>query len=77
MCYFEVDIATICNEFQVPVSPFLSILESLTELQKDGLVTLSGTYIKVNPEVPQAVRIVSSLFDTYLTVENKRYARVS
>ncbi|MBL0317987.1 MAG: oxygen-independent coproporphyrinogen III oxidase [Alphaproteobacteria bacterium] len=67
MCYFEVDLNQICTHFNISQSHFNPLLESLKPMEEDGLITWDASCIRVNPAIPQAARIVSSLFDAYLT----------
>ena len=69
MCYFAVDIAKVCTEFE-NIPTWQEVLEQampqLQELIDDGFVTVNGSVLTINEEGKMLTRIVCACFDTYL-----------
>jgi len=77
MCYMEIDLDSFAANEGLPLSQFAPAIEKLIPLIQDGLVTLEKSLIRINPETPQAVRLVCAAFDPYLSVSQKKHAQVA
>lgn len=75
MCYLEVDLAQICQEFALPENYFDREITALETLKNDGLVRSKNRKIKINLAAPQISRIVASIFDQYFIPETQKYSR--
>jgi oxygen-independent coproporphyrinogen III oxidase len=62
MCFLEVDLAA----FGKSVSDFPHEMAALAPLMAEGFVVQDGTILRVPPAARAAVRLVASVFDTYL-----------
>lgn len=77
MCYLEVNIAEICAAYRKPVGQYMSTLAALHYLEEDGLVSIDGSILRINPEYPQAARMASACFDRFYAEESGRHSQVS
>lgn len=77
MCYYEVDIESVSNRHSLPVSIFDAAFASLEPMAADGLVERHGYRLKVNKALPQAVRIVCAVFDSYFHPQPNQHAQVA
>lgn len=77
MCNFEVDLKDFRETYNVAADCFNPELERLKALEKDGLVELSGTTVKVPDHARQAVRLVAAVFDRYLAPLEERHAQLA
>lgn len=75
MCYLEVDLAKICDEFSLPKNYFDREIANLEPLKADGLVRSKNLKIKINLAAPQISRVVCSIFDQYFIPEQQKYSR--
>ena len=67
MCFFEVDIPTICKKHHVNENHLSAELESLQEFIDDGLVILSEDKILSIPgQARMLTRLIAAAFDEYL-----------
>lgn len=62
MCFLEVDLGA----FGKTTADFPAEMEALEPLLAQGFVTIDGTVLKVPPAARAAVRLVASVFDSYL-----------
>ncbi len=70
MCYFSYD----TNQLNLDEL----IINKLTELASDNLICFNQGIIEVNREIPQAIRIVCSLFDEYLDIcSSNKHSKVA
>jgi len=65
MCYFEVDLKAIAQEFDLAEDYFAAEILRLESLKKDGLVFFEDSVVKVNQNFPQILRVVCAAFDEY------------
>lgn len=77
MCYLEVDVEPIARAHGKSVSELSPSLAALEYMQHDGLITLKGTSVRVNPELPQAVRLACAAFDTYYRSGTQQHSQVA
>lgn len=77
MCNFELDLKAFCKAYDVDAGYFNPELERLKALEKDGLVEVSETIVKVPDDARQAARLVAAAFDRYLTPTKGRHAQVA
>jgi coproporphyrinogen III oxidase-like Fe-S oxidoreductase len=77
MCYLEVDLNQICQEFALPQNHFAPEIALLAQLEKDGLVRLKNNKIKINLAAPQICRVVAAKFDKFFEANAKRHSRVA
>ena len=77
MCYLETDLSRIERVFSLPDGSFSDELEKLKSLECDGIVTLDGSIVKVNPDYRVLARIVCEVFDSYAVRNSaiKRHAQ--
>jgi oxygen-independent coproporphyrinogen-3 oxidase len=76
MCYLEVDLMQIREQFDLPENYFENEIKNLEELKKDRLISIQNGVVKINPEVPQITRIVCSIFDKFFSADQKRHSRI-
>jgi oxygen-independent coproporphyrinogen-3 oxidase len=60
------DLADIADRYGDPGHDWSPELATLRDLEKDGLVELDGTTLRIQPANRQLVRVVASVFDRYL-----------
>lgn len=77
MCYLQVDIAQKLTQHNYAPDYFATVLNSMADLQQDGLVTMAGSIITINPAARQAVRVVCARFDAYFTGQGQKHAQVA
>jgi oxygen-independent coproporphyrinogen-3 oxidase len=77
MCYMEVDLKKICEEFSLPKNSFNQEIELLENLKSDGLVRIKNNKIKINLAAPQISRVVSSVFDKFFQPEAQRHSKIA
>lgn len=77
MCYLQVDVAQKLNQHNYAPDYFSTVLQSIDDLQQDGLVTVTGSTITINPAARQAVRVVCARFDAYFTGQGQKHAQVA
>jgi oxygen-independent coproporphyrinogen-3 oxidase len=66
MCYGELDVERTAQRFGRCSGEFSAEMAVLREFARDGLVELSGTFIKVAAQANVAVRVICAAFDHYL-----------
>jgi len=66
MCDMAADLDAIAAACGDPVHDWTPEIAALQQLEQDGLVALDGVTLRVRPEGRQLVRVVASVFDTYL-----------
>jgi oxygen-independent coproporphyrinogen-3 oxidase len=77
MCHFDLDVEALEKKWQFSFSKhFRSELQELTKMQKDGLLMLDRTFIKVLPAGRLLVRNVCMVFDRYLRDGVKKFSKV-
>jgi oxygen-independent coproporphyrinogen-3 oxidase len=74
MCYGETDLADVSGRFGRRASDFAPELKSLSGLEHDGLVELSGPVVRIPKGAHAAVRVVCAEFDRYLAQNGNRHA---
>ncbi len=74
MTYYQVDYALIAEQHGLPMSEFSSIPASLAEMINDGVVILNDTHLTVTDAGRRYVRVVASVFDTYLANQQARHS---
>ncbi|HEU5048069.1 MAG TPA: oxygen-independent coproporphyrinogen III oxidase [Rickettsiales bacterium] len=72
MCYLTLDLKKTAS-----LPDFPAIRTSLLDLANSGLLRIDGDVITVDERIPQAARIVSSLFDSYHNSGETRHGRVA
>jgi len=66
MCDMAADLDAIAAACGDPAHDWTPEIAALRQLEQDGLVALDGVTLRVRPEGRQLVRVVASVFDTYL-----------
>jgi len=66
MCDMAVDLNAVADAAGDPDHDWTPELAALQVLEKDGLIDLDGTALRLRPESRQLVRVVASVFDRYL-----------
>ncbi len=74
MCFGRVDLADAANRFDLLPGVFSELSDELEELQTDGVISLDGNDICMTDEGAPLVRVVASMFDTYLPKNTTRHA---
>lgn len=74
MCDLHADLGAITANSGFAPDHFAAELESLAPLVREGIVDISGTVIRVNPEARAAVRLVVAAFDQYLAASAAKHA---
>jgi len=77
MCYMEVDIKAFEADEGLAPGHFSYANYALEPLAKDTLISYQKDKIRINPNAPQAVRLVCAAFDPYLNVSQKRHAQIA
>lgn len=65
MCYLRVDLDAVRKEFSLSGHAFEPELQKMKALERDGLVTIRGQVVEVNPAWRVLARIVCEVFDAY------------
>lgn len=78
ICHFQLDFTVLEQTFAIDFDRYFSaIWPQLIEMANDGLIALEGKKIEVLPAGRLLVRSVCSVFDAYLTRQNRRrFSRV-
>ncbi len=66
MCHMEVDVEVVLNKHKMPVETLDIELASLSEFERDGLMTQTGRHIKLTETGRTFMRPVCATFDAYL-----------
>lgn len=74
MCDMTVDLDAATAKYGMPISVFSGALDALRAFVRDGIITLSGGTIVVNPHWRPAVRLVCAAFDEYLPQSAMRHS---
>ncbi len=75
MCALNVDVAALCDAYDVPTSHFQSSLAPLDAMAADGLVRRDGWRIQVTEAGRPFVRAACAAFDAYLRDDAARHAK--
>ena len=71
MCYFELDL----DKTNARKKLSGTAMAKLADLQKDGLVEITGSLLRITEPGQPFARVVSACFDTYYDQEKKQHAR--
>lgn len=74
MCDLAVDLDDVARDYGVPRARFDGSLAALGHLAADGIVTVTGSRITVDPAWRAATRLVCAAFDAYLDNGTARHA---
>ncbi len=76
MCYLTVDVPAICRAYGFEENYLDECVQSLTPWGRDGLLTIAGGVVTVNPAARHLVRLTAAAFDSYLpkVAETPRHA---
>ena len=66
MCDLRVDVAQVCRAQGRPVPDLATTFPALSALAHDGLISMSGSVVEVEPKARYLVRAAASAFDAYL-----------
>ncbi len=66
MCDMTVDIDRIADQYGYSINDFAEEVDSLHQLQRDGLIEFENGIVHIPPENHVLVRVVASVFDFYL-----------
>lgn len=77
MCYMDLDLKAFAAKEAIDMLAFEPAIEKLDKLIADQLVSYENGRIQINPDTPQAVRIVCSAFDPQLSISKQRHAQVA
>ena len=75
MCDFAVDIRQVCREHGVAPGDLLNAAPRLSTLERDGVVRLDGTTLRVCDDARSLVRHVASAFDVHLGASERPHSR--
>lgn len=65
MCYMRVDLAKIREDFSLAQNAFHEEMDRLKTMEQDGLVTVKGDVVEINPDYRVLARVVCEAFDPY------------
>ena len=74
MCYLMVDLSAICTKYELPCTSFDGHILKLAEMEEDGVVSIIGRVVIVNPEFRVLARVVCAVFDDY-SIDDDRFQR--
>ncbi|MEZ5840977.1 MAG: oxygen-independent coproporphyrinogen III oxidase [Hyphomicrobiales bacterium] len=74
MTGFSVDVEAICQQYGVDPKSLDASFDALVELVRDGLATVEGWTVSMNPAGRPFVRIAAAAFDAYLNSEAARHS---
>lgn len=65
MCYLHTDLDDVRRDFALSPSYFQSAMQKLKPLEEDGIVSIRGQQITIQPEFRVLARVVCEVFDEY------------
>lgn len=77
MCGLALDLGEYSIGQGYAVDALDGALPALRKLEADGLVRVDGRYVAVEPDYPQAVRLVCAAFDSYLNPHAQIHSQVA
>ncbi len=77
MCNFSVDVAAVCNAHGFDPERLLKQNDTLSELEKDGLVQRDDSIIRVDNSHRFIIRAVASAFDAYLAASKTNFSKAA
>lgn len=75
MCDLVVDLGDMAANFAAPVDGFAPELSALTPMERDGLVEITGSCIRITEYGRPLMRSVCAVFDRYLNAGQTRHSR--
>ena len=75
MCDLIVDLDDVAANFAAPVDGFAAELSALTPMERDGLVEITGSRIRITEYGRPLMRSICAVFDRYLSVGQTRHSR--
>lgn len=78
MCNFALDTQTIAAKYEINFAEYFAVEQSeIAQLQQDGLITIAGSRIAVQPAGRFLIRNVCMVFDKYLRQsKEQRFSKV-
>jgi oxygen-independent coproporphyrinogen-3 oxidase len=75
MCDLVVDLDDIAANFAVPVGGLAAELSALAPMERDGLVEIIGSRIRITEDGRPLMRLICAVFDRYLCAGQTRHSR--
>ena len=75
MCALVVDLGEACAESDAPAQDFAAELAALVPMQRDGLVEIDGSRVRITEYGRPLTRSVCAVFDRYLGSGPGRHSR--
>ena len=75
MCDLVVNLDDMAADFAAPVDGFSAELSALTPMERDGLVEIIGSHIRITEYGRPLMRSVCAVFDRYLNAGQTRHSR--
>ena len=66
MCDLSVDVEAIAKRFDVDAAIFLDAFDHLKPYEAEGMITINGWRVTIDPDARIAIRTIASAFDTWL-----------
>lgn len=73
MCYLQLDLASVA----LPDAEKARIMALMKPMEADNLLRLQDGFVSVNPQVPQAARVLASLFDAHFRPAANQHGKVA
>jgi len=77
MCYLSADIGAVLQRHGQPEDLFDAIIDGLSDMEADGLLTRRGRALQVRADARQMVRVVAARFDAYFTGQSGRHVQAA
>jgi oxygen-independent coproporphyrinogen-3 oxidase len=75
MCYMEVDLKSICNRYNLCMDKFSMELDTLKEMEDDGIIKVNEGHIVIHPSKRFLLRTVCTVFDQYFQTHQRKYSQ--
>jgi oxygen-independent coproporphyrinogen-3 oxidase len=77
MCYMEVDVSPHLSAHGKSPDHFHEAFKRLKPLQENGIVTVSGSKVRVSTEFRMAARMAAAAFDPYISENTSGFSKVA
>lgn len=74
MCDLAVDVGAVAERYGIHPAIFLPAFEQLEPYEEEGMITIDGWRITIDPEARIAIRTIASAFDTWLERSAARHS---
>jgi oxygen-independent coproporphyrinogen-3 oxidase len=77
MCHFALDFTELWQRYGVQFNHhFAAILPQLQAMHEDGLLTVNGQVMQIQPAGRMLIRAICMVFDEYLNRTSRSYSKV-